>query len=76
VRDIYDGFMAAMEKWQHIDYAILDVDAAPRFGPDFRAFKATIKELERRLVQVRRGNCCAKLGFPVLFCFTRAVKNQ
>ena len=52
VRDIYDDFMAAMAKWQDIEYNIIDVDSAAQFGPDFRAFRASIKELERRLCQV------------------------
>jgi dynein heavy chain, axonemal len=44
--------MAAMDKWQRIEYNIIDVDAAAQFGPDFRAFRGVMKELERRLCQV------------------------
>lgn len=52
VRDIYNDFTAAMERWQHIDYDVLDVAAAPKFDADFRAFRATIRDLEHRLCHV------------------------
>lgn len=52
MRDIYDDFMAAMEKWQHIEYDIIDVEATANFASDYRAFRGVIKELERRLCQV------------------------
>ena len=51
VRDIYTDFMAAMDRWQHIDYDVLDVDAK-QFVTDFHNFRSVIRELERRLGQV------------------------
>ena len=52
MRDIYNDFTAAMERWQHIDYDVLDVAAAPRFAADHGAFRATIRDLEHRLTHV------------------------
>lgn len=52
VRDIYDEFMANMEKWQHIEYDIIDVGAAEAFSLDYNRFMSVMRELERRLCQV------------------------
>jgi dynein heavy chain, axonemal len=80
VRDIFDDFMRSMEKWQHIDYDIIDVDAAARFGPDFRAFRGVIKELERRLCQVVMAafDDCATMGstFKLLDSFEGLLDRE
>lgn len=52
VRDIYDEFVATMEKWQHIEYNIVDVGAADAFSADYTRFMSVMRELERRLCQV------------------------
>ena len=82
VRDIYDDFTAAMEAWQHVDYTIIDVAAAPRFDPDYRAFRASIASLERRLCQARRCHfvcvCSAECGVAAVhnrFRLVRAAEN-
>lgn len=41
-----------MEKWQHIEYDIIDVGAADAFSADYKQFMDVMRELERRLCQV------------------------
>eukprot|EP00892_Ulva_mutabilis_P012049 jgi/Ulvmu1/9216/UM005_0316.1 len=41
-----------MEKWQHIEYDIIDVGAADAFKADYTQFMSVMHELERRLCQV------------------------
>lgn len=41
-----------MEKWQHIEYDIIDVGAADAFTADYKRFMDVMRELERRLCQV------------------------
>ena len=51
VRDIYDEFVATMEKWHHIEYDIIDIGAAT-FAADYDSFRSVMRELDRRLCQV------------------------
>jgi dynein heavy chain len=80
VRDIFDDFMRAMERWQRIDYDIIDVDAAAKFATDYRAFRGVIKELERRLCQVVMVafDDCATMGstFKLLDSFEGLLERE
>lgn len=51
MRDIYDEFVATMEKWHHIEYDIIDIGAAT-FAADYDSFRSVMRELDRRLCQV------------------------
>jgi Dynein heavy chain, N-terminal region 1 len=51
VRDIYDEFVATMEKWHHIEYGIIDIGASA-FSADYDSFRAIMSDLDRRLCQV------------------------
>jgi hypothetical protein len=51
VRDIYDEFVATMERWHHIEFDIIDI-GAEEFTTDYERFRDTMRELDRRLCQV------------------------
>eukprot|EP00906_Rhabdomonas_costata_P031047 RCo043883 len=48
VQAVHREFNAAFEKFKQVQYDLLDVDE-PQFDRDFGEFRATIRELERRL---------------------------
>jgi dynein heavy chain len=48
IKQIYDDFLHAVEKFKNVQYDIMDV-GAKSFDDDFYEFRCSIKELERRL---------------------------
>ncbi len=51
VVQIFKEFQACVEKFQQVNYDIMDVDES-QFDEDYNAFKTQIKELDRRLAAV------------------------
>lgn len=51
VKAIHTDFLAAVEKFQGVQYDVMDTDAR-QFDEDFYAFRVVIRELERRLAAI------------------------
>lgn len=51
IKAIHTDFLAAVEKFQGVQYDVMDTDAR-QFDEDFYAFRVVIRELERRLAAI------------------------
>lgn len=51
IRQIHTDFQQAVEKFQNLDYDIMDIDKR-QFDDDFYEFRSVIKDLERRLASI------------------------
>jgi dynein heavy chain len=72
IKQIYDDFLHAVEKFKNVQYDIMDV-GAKSFDDDFYEFRCSIKELERRLgavVSLAFDDCSTVYGrFKLLDSF-------
>ncbi|CAD7696266.1 unnamed protein product [Ostreobium quekettii] len=79
VKQIHADFLVAVEKFQGVQYDVLDVDEK-QFAKDFYQFRSSIKELERRLgaiiLQAFDESCTVSATFKLLESFEGLLERE